>query len=114
MNKFWQRFHNDSMRDRDATVFIWVALLVVLVVAAVAAWSFLPPPLPQAVRFGTGPDDGYFATFGEELRKEVAEHGIDLELVGTDGSVDNVQLLLDGKLDVAIVQGGILSEAEVS
>ena len=93
---------------------VWLAILVAFIIAAVIAWSLLPPPLPKLVRFGTGPADGAYARFGEALREHVAEHRIQLQTVATAGSVENIRLLLDGEIDVALVQGGNLSDEEAA
>jgi TRAP-type uncharacterized transport system substrate-binding protein len=87
-------------------------VLLVFAVAVVIAWWLLPPPLPKVVRLGTGPADGHYAHFGEALRTELLEHGIQLELVTTAGSLENIRLLLDGEIDVGLVQSGNLSDAE--
>jgi TRAP-type uncharacterized transport system substrate-binding protein len=89
-------------------------MLFVFVVAVVLAWWFLPPPLPKVVRLGTGPVDGHYNRFGEALRAEVAEHGIELELVPTAGSMENTRLLLDGDIDVGLVQSGNLNDADAA
>jgi TRAP-type uncharacterized transport system substrate-binding protein len=96
----------------DPAVRIWVAIVVVVIVAAVLAWTLLPPKIPEVVRLGTGQAGGYYERFGEGLRREVAEHGVELETVATAGSMDNIRLLLDGKVDVALVQSGNLSDAQ--
>lgn len=88
--------------------------LLVFAVAAGVAWSFLPPPLPDVVRLGTGSVDGHYARFGEALRAEVAEHGIKLEPVTTAGSMENIRLLLSGDIDVGLVQSGNLTDAEAA
>jgi TRAP-type uncharacterized transport system substrate-binding protein len=98
----------------DPVVRIWIAIVVVVIVVAIVAWSLLPPPLPDVVRLGTGQAGGYYERFGEELRGEVAEHGVELETVTTAGSMDNIHLLLDGKIDVALVQSGNLSDAQAA
>jgi TRAP-type uncharacterized transport system substrate-binding protein len=90
------------------------ATLLVFAVAAVVTWRFLPAPLPKVVRLGTGPVDGHYARFGDALRREVSEHGIELELVSTAGSRENIQLLQGGEIDVALVQSGNLSDAEAA
>jgi len=100
--------------DRKIVVRIWGAVLLVFAVAAVVAWSYLPPPLPKVVRLGTGPVDAYYARFGETLREEVAEHGIELETVATAGSMENIRLLLDGEIDVGLVQSGNLSDVQAA
>jgi TRAP transporter TAXI family solute receptor len=90
------------------------AALLIFAVAAVAAWSLLPPPLPKKVRLGTGPVTGHYARFGEALRAIVVKHGIELEPVTTAGSVENIRLLLGGEIDVGLVQSGNLSDAETA
>jgi TRAP-type uncharacterized transport system substrate-binding protein len=110
MNK--ASFGRPDHAHRNVVVRIWGAALFIFAVAAVVAWSYLPPPLPNVVRLGTGPLDGDYARFGETLRKEVAEHGINLELVATAGSMENIRLLLDGKIDVGLVQSGNLGNVD--
>ncbi len=90
------------------------AAILVCVVGFAIAWSFLPPPLPEVVRLGTGPNGGYYDRFGEALRAEFAEHRIDLQLVPTAGSSDNIRRLLEGDLDVGLVQSGNLSNEEAA
>lgn len=96
---------------RDVGVRIWGLVLLVVVVATYVAWSLLPAPLPEVVRLGTGPIGGIYAHFGELLGEEVAKQGVELELITTAGSMDNIRRLADGEIDVGLVQGGILSDA---
>lgn len=96
---------------RDVGVRVWGLVLLVVVVAVVVAWSLVPAPLPEVVRLGTGPVGGFYARFGELLRDEVAKRGVELELVTTAGSMENIRLLAEGEIDVGLAQGGILSDA---
>ena len=96
---------------RDVGVRIWGLVLLVVVAATFVAWSLLPAPLPENVRLGTGPVGGIYARFGELLGEEFAKQGVELELVTTAGSMDNIRLLADGEIDVGLVQGGILRDA---
>jgi TRAP-type uncharacterized transport system substrate-binding protein len=91
---------------------VGAACLLVLLLAAAIAWIFMPAPLPKVVRFGTGPEDGYYARFGLALQEKAMKRGVRLELVTTAGSVDNIRLLLDGSIDVGIIQGGNLNDAD--
>ena len=90
------------------------ATLLVFVMAAAATWSFLPPPLPSVARMGTGPVGGHYGRFAEGLRQVVAEHDIELELVATAGSMENIRLLLEGEIDVGLVQSGNLSQIQAA
>ena len=62
--------------------------MLVFAVVVIVEWWLLPPPLPTVVRLGTGPVDGYYARFGEALRGQVGEQGVELELVTTAGSME--------------------------
>ena len=93
---------------------VTAAALLVFAVASVVAWNLLPPPLPKVVRLGTGPAGGHYDRFGQGLREEVAEHRIDLELVNTAGSMENIRALLAGEIDVGLVQSGNLTDAEAA
>lgn len=84
-----------------------VALLVVL--AALVAWHFLPPAPPMHLVMATSrPDEPYHA-YGLRYREELARQGITLELRETAGAVENLRLLQDPSsgVDVALTQGGI-------
>jgi TRAP-type uncharacterized transport system substrate-binding protein len=106
-----------NFRDQPARtlkVRISGVVLLVFLLATVVAWWFLPPPLPNIVRLGTGPVDGHYAQFGDALRAEVKEHGLELELVTTAGSAENIRLLLDNEIDVGLVQSGNMSDAQAA
>ena len=106
-----------NFRDQPARtlkVRISGVVLLVFLLATVVAWWFLPPPLPNIVRLGTGPVDGQYARFGDALRAEVKEHGLELELVTTAGSAENIRLLLDNEIDVGLVQSGNMSDAQAA
>ena len=93
---------------------IWGTVLLLFAVATVVAWSYLPPPLPEFVRLGTGRVGATYERFGKELRREMLEHGVELALVASVGSRENIRLLLNGEIDVGLVQSGNLSDAEAS
>ncbi|MCP3869152.1 MAG: ABC transporter substrate-binding protein [Gammaproteobacteria bacterium] len=103
-----------DQRSRKLRFRISGAALLVFLLAAVAAWWFLPPSLPHVVRLGTGPVGGHYARFAEALRAEVREQGIELELVTTVGSAENIRLLLEGEIDVGLVQSGNITAAEAA
>ncbi|MFA3920652.1 TAXI family TRAP transporter solute-binding subunit [Ruegeria hyattellae] len=78
---------------------VFVVALVILLIS-----SLLPP---EGIRLATGPKDGGYWRIGLEYRSKLARDDISVELVETAGSVENIQLLIDGDVDVAFVQGGI-------
>lgn len=92
-----------SLRDLLASAGPLVFLGVVLLVLA---YRWLNPTPPKTVILATGPAQSAYAEFGRRYQKALAADGIDVLLLPSTGSSDNLQLLRDGKADVAFVQGG--------
>lgn len=81
-----------------------LALLPVLLLA-LAYWWLQPTP-PQTVVLATGPAQSAYEEFGKRYQKALAADGIEVKLLPSEGSLDNLQLLRDGRADLAFVQGG--------
>jgi TRAP transporter TAXI family solute receptor len=93
--------------------FAAVAVVVGVVLALLA--STIHPAPPRHLRMATGAAGGFYFSSGEALRAKLATYGVDLELVPSSGSAENVSLLdrADGGVDAAIVQGGVgIDEAD--
>jgi TRAP transporter TAXI family solute receptor len=86
--------------------------------------GYLPPGVPPAaalsatalattksgkplLRFGTGEAGGLYDRYGQLLKKEAS--GIDVDLKNTGGSIDNLKMLANGEIDMAIVQSDALA-----
>jgi TRAP transporter TAXI family solute receptor len=84
--------------------------------------GYLPPGVPveaalapaalakagkPALRLGTGRPGGWYDKYGQLLKKEAS--GIDVELKATSGSMENLRLLANGELDMAIIQSDVLA-----
>ncbi|MFM0741986.1 TAXI family TRAP transporter solute-binding subunit [Paraburkholderia xenovorans] len=100
---------------RDHTLaYVIVAALVVAVVALVV-WVIDPAP-PRTITMSAGSRDSSFFVAAEQYRKILAKNGITLKVLESDGSVQNLQRLLDPKqhVDLALVQGGIADGLDTS
>lgn len=86
---------------------IWGLAAVIAVLGFLIAWRFVGPPPPSHVRLATGPEGGGYALAGEHFHAELAEAGIEVELVSTQGSLENLELARSGEVDLALVQGGV-------
>ena len=86
------------------------ALILAVVLAVTTLWwlsrDLLPP---STVRFAAGIEDGGYWRIATQYRDILAEDDIDLELIATAGSVENAQLMAEGKADAALLQGGIVA-----
>lgn len=81
-----------------------VALLAVLLLGLAYWW--LDPNPPQRVRLATGPAQSAYDAFGQRYAAALAQHGITVELVPSEGSSANLALLRSGEVDLGFVQGG--------
>jgi uncharacterized protein len=72
---------------------ICFALLLSLFAQAVSAFTI-----------ATGPNDGSYFQIAQDIKNVAGKDGIDLQVMPTKGSVENIELLSAGKTDLAIIQ----------
>jgi TRAP-type uncharacterized transport system substrate-binding protein len=72
----------------------------------VAAYVWLDPNPPQRVTLATGPAQSAYAEFGKRYARALAANGIEVVLLPSEGSQDNLRLLREGRADLGFVQGG--------
>jgi TRAP transporter TAXI family solute receptor len=77
------------------------------IIAFVVAYQFIKPAPPERVRIASGGPQGAYYGFAQAYARELAKEGIQAEVLQTAGSVENIRLLHQGKVDIALVQGGI-------
>lgn len=85
------------------------------VVVAAATWftfQFIEPAPPRSLTIATGSAEGAYLGFGKQLQRSLAANGVELEIVETNGSVDNLERLSAGDVDVAFMQSGLAIAAE--
>jgi len=69
---------------------------------AVALWSCAQAAF--AFTLATGPSDGTYFQIGQDIKNLVQKDGIEIQVTPTKGSLENIQLLGSGKVDLAIMQ----------
>ena len=101
-----------SARDLMVAAFPFILLVVALLTGA---YFLLEPTPPKRIVIATGPEQSAFAEFGKRYAEELAPFGIEVELVPTGGSLDNLNALRDENqdVDVGFVQGGSSDSARV-
>ncbi|RZJ27134.1 MAG: C4-dicarboxylate ABC transporter substrate-binding protein [Haliea sp.] len=92
-----------SLRDLWASAGPFIVLTVTLLVLA---YWWLDPNPPKRVTLATGPAQSAYEEFGKRYAKILAEDGIEVVLLPSQGSAHNLQLLREGKADLGFVQGG--------
>ena len=71
---------------------IWT-LLICLYATAVSAFTI-----------ATGPSEGTYFQIAQDIKNVAGKEGIDIQVMPTKGSIENIQLLGSGKVELAIVQ----------
>jgi TRAP transporter TAXI family solute receptor len=85
---------------------------LIILFSFVLAFQFIKPAPPDSVRIATGPTESSYYAFAQQYAEVFAREGIRLEVVSTGGSVDNLQLLSDGQVDLAFIEGGVTPKAQ--
>jgi len=86
---------------------IYGPLIALAILGFVFALSAMDPAPPQSIRFAAGAPGGAYYTYAERYKRLLEEQGVEVELVETAGSIDNLRLLEEGAVDAALVQGAI-------
>jgi len=90
---------------RDLLVSAGPFALLAIVLLALAYWWLDPMP-PRQITLATGPAQSAYDEFGKRYAKELAKHGIKVQLLPSQGSAENLLLLQQGRADIGFVQGG--------
>lgn len=99
------------MQSRDMWR-IYGPVIALAIAGFVAAYFLMDPAPPKTVRFGAGAPGGAYHVYAERYQRLLAEQGVEVELVDTAGSIDNLRLLDEGFIDIALVQGGLTGSSE--
>ena len=106
------------MPVRDLLRAHWPAITITVTAAAIAcaAVVMLGNMPPHRIVMATGPEGGTYYEIGKRYRALLAREGVDVQLVTTPGSVENLSLLLDpqANVSVAVIQGGLAAGDNVS
>lgn len=89
----------------------WALIVVTLALFGVT-YLMIPPSPPRRFRIATGTKSGAYYRNAQRYRVILAELGFQLELVETKGSIENLDLLHAGAVEMAFVQGGVTSEKD--
>ena len=93
---------------------VWPLIFLLFLALAVLIWFAKPAP-PDKVLMATGAG-GSYKVLGEKYKAYFEKRGIDLKLVETHGSKENLQHLIDRKdpIQAAFVQGGMIAVDNLS
>ena len=79
------------------------------IIAGILAARFLEPSPPKKIVLATGLAGWMYNTVGREYKQRLEKLGLLVELVETNGSVENLERTVRGQADVAFAQSGTVS-----
>jgi TRAP-type uncharacterized transport system substrate-binding protein len=93
---------------RDLAVSAGPLVLITAIVIGAAYWYVRPAP-PGVITIISGPPDSVFRRTAEKYRKILARNGVNLRILPSEGSLENLEKLNDPsfRVDVGFVQGGV-------
>lgn len=100
-----QAIKNTFFSLRDLLISFGPYVCAALLLLGFSYWWMNPTP-PKQVTLATGPAQSAYAEFGQRYADWLKPYGITVVLQPTEGSTENLQLLRDGDVDLAFVQGG--------
>jgi TRAP transporter TAXI family solute receptor len=98
-----------SLRDLLATAW-WIVLIVGI--GFLVAYQFVEPAPPNKISISTGSDAGAYYLFANRYATILARNGITLEVKTSVGSLENLERLRRGEVDIGFVQGGVVAPKE--
>lgn len=96
-----------------------IALLAIIVTTALLVSSlmfFFGNAPPTSISMASGPKDSSYYRNAQRYKELLAKQGVKVNIIETDGSIDNLQRLLkpNSKIDVGFVQSNLPLDTDVS
>ena len=106
------KFSLRAAKSLSAYLGVYVPAAVVITIAFFFAYQFVGPPPPRTLTIATGSDQGAYYHFGQAYTEWLRQHDIELKVVETSGSAENLALLTNetAGVELAFVQGGTASD----
>ncbi len=102
---------NGPRKARLSKRMVWTAALLFILSLGVSVWLLGSPP-PRAIVLATGDPDGGFAVLGQQYKTRLERMGLKVQLRSSNGSIDNLRMVLHHQADVAFVQAGAVQSLD--
>lgn len=97
---------NTSKRSYKDLLITFAPAILLIIAGFWIAYQFVSPPPPKKIVISTGSETGAYFKIAQQYHDALAEEGIELEIISSSGSGENINRLLDKTADVAFIQGG--------
>lgn len=97
---------NSSKRSYKDLLITFGPAIALVLVGFWVAYQFVSPPPPKKIVISTGAETGTYFQLAQQYRAELAKEGIELEVISSLGSGENISRLINKEADLAFIQGG--------
>lgn len=98
--------NNSSKRSYKDVVITFGPAMALAILGFWVAYQFVAPPPPKKITITTGSKTGTYFQIAQQYRTELEKEGIELEIINSSGSGENIKRLLNNEADLAFIQGG--------
>jgi hypothetical protein len=87
-------------------------LISLFLISFLAGYFFITSAPPSRLTIMTGPEGSTFHKIGQKYADGLAKHGVKVQVLTSEGSLDNLKRISDpkSKVDLALVQGGLFDD----
>lgn len=111
LQSLWKkvRANNWVILNRAETRLAIIIVGTLLAAALFALFRFIEPPPPKVIKISTGAKTGAYYNYAQRYATELKKHGIQLDILDSSGSVQNLARLNDPKsgVSLAFIQTGV-------
>ena len=94
------------------SVRLYIFITLAALVLSILIFRIVAPPPPKSITFASGAAGGAYALTAEKYAETFANKGMKMTVVESTGSGDNLAMLKAGKVQAAIVQGGVAETSD--
>lgn len=98
-------------RSLADTLKIYGGAFLLVAAAFFFTYQFVQPAPPDTLTIATGRTDGAYYAFAQQFKEELAKEKIELIILETSGSIQNIELLSTNEAQVGFVQSGVVEGA---
>lgn len=101
---------------KKAAIIDWLTSYgLIIILIATSFWvaaKFVEPAPEKKIIMAAGSSTGAYYKYAQAYKQSLAGYGVELEILKTRGSAENLDLLQEGKADVAFVQSGMADDTD--
>lgn len=96
-----------AVSQRLEALKVYLPGILIALLAFAFAWRYIEPAPPGVMRLAVGPAGSSYHWLGQRYAEVLKAQGLQVELVESGGSYDNLQRIRAGEADAGFVQSGV-------